>query len=132
MTSYHEKTWGPEKLSFSAAKRTHSVKSYLSYLYNKAKVRRDCEISLNDLVELWEQQKGLCALTGWGMTKTLGQGVVATNASIDRINSSQPYTKDNVQLVCRAANVAKSDLTQQHFIRLCLSVVEKHYGKIQD
>jgi hypothetical protein len=39
--------------------------------------------------------------------------------SIDRINSDKGYTKKNVQLVCADVNVAKNDLKQKDFIKLC-------------
>jgi hypothetical protein len=53
---------------------------------------------------LWEKQKGLCALTGIPMTYKFYEGRVNTNLSVDRIDSAKGYSKDNVQLVCMAAN----------------------------
>ena len=58
------------------------------------------------------------------MTMELGQGSVATNCSIDRIDSMRGYEADNVQLVCRAANVAKSNLATSEFVALCRAVAE--------
>jgi len=129
MASYHEKTWGPDKLSFTNLKRSQTTRSYLSYLLAKAKKRRDCTITLDDLEKLWDDQNGLCALTNWELTKELGKGVVTTNASLDRIDSSKSYTKDNVQLVCRAVNVAKSDLSQGDFLNLCRAVIGGTHGE---
>lgn len=123
---YHERTWGPEKLQYTASKRTRSVRSYMSYLLAKAKQRKQCFIDINFLDDLWRKQDGLCALTGWPMTMVLGKGKVSTNASIDRIDASLPYTKQNVQLVCLAANVAKSDLSHDMFVSLCLAIASKY------
>lgn len=123
--SYHKRTWGPERLQHSAFKRTKSVRSFLTYLRAKAVQRNKGEVISTDALELlWNTQGGKCALTGWDMTMELGQGSVPTNCSIDRINSSRGYEVGNVQLVCRVANVAKSNLSLGDFITLCRSVVE--------
>ena len=125
-SSYHERTWGEEKLKYTAFKRTKSVRSYLQYLRSKAVQRKKAGevISLDALELLWQIQQGRCALTGWPMTMELANGVVPTNCSIDRKDSKIGYVVGNVQLVCRAANVAKSDLSSVDFLKLCRAVVE--------
>jgi hypothetical protein len=125
---YHKKTWGPEKLQFTAYKRTKTVRSFLTYLRGKAVQRGKNCISVDALETLWFCQNGKCALTGWDMTMELGKGVVHTNCSIDRIDSSLGYEPGNVQLVCRAANVAKSNLSENDFLNLCKAVVEISNG----
>jgi len=125
MASYHQRTWGRDKLHYVSFKRTKDYRSYLSYLLNKARRRGECKIDLNYLCLLWKSQNGKCAITGWQMTMRLADGVVATNASIDRIDSSIGYIEGNVQIVCRAVNVAKHDLTMDEFVMLCRSVVER-------
>lgn len=127
--SYHKRTWGPERLQHSAFKRTKSVRSFLTYLRSKAVQRGKGEVISADALELlWNTQGGKCALTGWDMTMELGRGAVPTNCSLDRIDSSRGYEVGNVQLVCRAANVAKSDLSLNDFITLCRSVMEVRHG----
>ena len=125
-SSYHKRTWGEDKLKYTAFKRTKSVRSYLQYLRAKAVQRRKTAeiISLDALELLWQMQNGVCALTGWPMTMELANGVVPTNCSIDRIDSAQGYVVGNVQLVCRAANVAKNNLSADEFVKLCTAVVE--------
>jgi hypothetical protein len=124
MASYHKNTWGPDKLQFSAFKRTKTPRSYLTYLLGKARRRGECSIDVNYLCNIWESQKGLCAITEWQMTMRLADGVVSTNASIDRIDSNYGYIPGNVHLVCRCVNVAKHDLTMDEFIMLCVAVVK--------
>lgn len=128
--SYHKRTWGEDKLKYTAFKRTKSVRSYLQYLRSKAVQRKKGNevISLDALELLWGTQGGKCALTGWPMTMELANGVVPTNCSLDRIDSSVGYVVGNVQLVCRAANVAKNDLTVAEFAKLCRAVVEKAHA----
>jgi hypothetical protein len=127
--SYHKRTWGPDRLQHTAFKRTKSVRAFLVYLRGKAIQRGKGEVISADALELlWNTQGGKCALTGWYMTMELGRGSVPTNCSLDRIDSSCGYEVGNVQLVCRAANVAKSNLTQADFITMCRSVMEVHHG----
>jgi hypothetical protein len=128
--SYHKMTWSDEKMQFTAFKRTKSVRSFLQYLRSKAIQRKNNEnfISLDELENLWFKQNGKCALTGWDLTMTLGKGVVNTNCSLDRIDSSIGYFKGNVQLVCRSANVAKNNLSMSEFLNLCKSISKKHNG----
>lgn len=129
--SYHQRKWGEEMLQRSAYKRAKTVETYLMYLLGKARARSggEVELEVSDLVRLWFLQGGRCALTGWEMTRSLGKGSIATNASIDRVDSSKGYVRGNVQLVCRATNTAKSNLTTEDFVALCRAVVEKADGK---
>lgn len=129
--TYHKKTWGKDKLQYTAFKRTKTVRSYLQYLRSKATQRKKLGevISLDALEMLWNIQNGNCALTGWQMTMELANGVVQTNCSLDRIDSSIGYVVGNVQLVCRIANVAKNSMTTEEFIKLCKAVLEVKNAK---
>lgn len=86
---------------------------------------RKSHLSLEYLLGLYEQQGGLCALTGMKMTWGMGLRYVPTHVSIDRIDSFGSYTPDNVQLVCRIANSMKLNLGQSEFIKLCRKIVER-------
>jgi hypothetical protein len=124
MKSYHKKTWGEEKLQFTAFKRTKSVRAYITYLRSKAVKRKSTCLSVDQLQEIWTKQNGQCALTGWNMTMTLGQGNINTNASIDRIDSTKGYVEDNVQFVCRAVNVFKSNATEELLYNMCEAIIK--------
>lgn len=82
------------------------------------------ELDLEFLLYLWNKQKGKCALTGLTMTYKFYEGRVNTNLSIDRIDSSKGYTKDNVQLVCMVANQMKNDLSQDELLRICELIIK--------
>lgn len=84
-------------------------------------------ISREDLLELLKKQDGKCALSGEILTCELIKGKAnKTNASIDRIRAGEPYTKDNIQLVCRALNSWRSDTDLDEFIEWCKKVAKKH------
>ena len=83
---------------------------------------RVCTIAYDDLLALWHTQKGLCALSGYPMAYTTGD---MRKVSIDRIDSSLGYTRDNIQLVCRLANRAKSNIDNAEFIALCRAIASR-------
>lgn len=60
------------------------------------------------LIWLWEQQDGLCALSGLPMAYWCND---MRSASIDRITPGGDYSQDNIQLVCIAMNYLKSNFT---------------------
>jgi hypothetical protein len=68
-------------------------------------------LRLGDLIELWNKQKGRCAITGIEMTYRAQEGVCFPyNVSIDRILpkfDGGTYALNNIQLVCKVANVLK-------------------------
>lgn len=77
------------------------------------------------LIQLFDAQRGRCALTGMLMSLVRGRGHLATNASIDRIDSAIGYTPTNIQLVTFWANLAKGSLTAADFITYCARVAER-------
>jgi len=82
-----------------------------------------CEITPEAVSDLYDQQKGVCALsglkigwsdTGWNHT-----------ASIDRIDNNVGYTVDNIQLVDKRINMMRGTLSVSDFVDLCNSVTHK-------
>lgn len=84
---------------------------------------RYIDIDLEYLFYLWTAQNGKCALTGMQMTYKFYEGRVNSNLSIDRIDSTKGYSKDNVQLVCMAANQMKNDLSMEELTSLCSMIL---------
>ncbi len=100
----------------------HDVRAHLKRL----RTRPDrASLSIDFLHDLYKKQEGRCALTGIAMTWGMFQGRVKTHISLDRIRSYEGYTEDNVQLVCRIANLMKLDTAQNEFVELCRKIVEK-------
>lgn len=101
--------------------RSASPRNFLQSLAKKVKSRRD--LSVDNLFELYEKQKGLCALSGREMTYISGKGRIPTNISIDRIDNTIGYEIDNIQLVCRQANQMKMELTHLELSKWCNDIV---------
>jgi hypothetical protein len=84
-----------------------------------AKQRRDCVLTPADLFALWKIQRGRCAYSNRPMTPRSNR---ANTISLERIDSTKGYTRDNVVLVCDAVNRAKLDLTLPEFVAMCRDV----------
>ena len=86
-------------------------------------------IDFNYIKELYETQKGLCAVSGIEMTyisyNTHDCRIKnSNNISIDRIDSSKGYIPGNVNLVCCIINMMKWDMEMDVFLDACKHVVE--------
>lgn len=87
-------------------------------------------LDLNDLKKQWQKQKGICIYTdmklllpSWGDTKRGGDIHLA---SVDRIDSTKGYTKDNIQFVCLMANYAKNCFTHEDMLYFCEQIGSKY------
>ena len=96
----------PFKRSFSAARER----------VRHAKVKREFDITVEDLKNLWDDQGGKCAISGLEMTeppsdrqrkKTKDRNPLT--GSLDRIDSDKGYVKGNIQWVCTFVNYAKNN-----------------------
>jgi hypothetical protein len=74
--------------------------------------------------------EGYCEVTGipFDLTSITRISNHAKNPwvpSIDRIDSSKPYLKDNVQIVVFMYNVCKSEFTHEDVVKFCKAVYKK-------
>jgi hypothetical protein len=76
------------------------------------------------LKSLWAAQNGSCAITGIPMSSIAHD---PCRVSLDRIDSEQGYLKGNVQLVCKAINLAKNDFPNED-IKNLVQQVREHYA----
>ena len=78
-------------------------------------------LEIPDVVGFWHDQQMICAYSGIEMTLEAGK---LNTVSIERIDSSIGYTKNNTILVSQAINRMKSDFSYQDFYMLCQSVAK--------
>ena len=96
----------------------------ISVTQYEAKKRRDLEFNIdhNDLIKLWKDQKGLCAISKNKLQLEHG-GLFRGkhnpySCTIDRIDNSRGYLKDNIQLVTCAHNFWRSDMPLSEYKKL--------------
>ena len=80
------------------------------------------------LKELWERQEGRCAITGIRMvlekdaSSKRAREKKPNKASLDRIDSSKPYTKGNVQFICMCVNYMKNTFQNDEIVEFIESI----------
>jgi hypothetical protein len=96
---------------YQARVESVDVKSWLAKCmkhtrFADRRLNREFDLSLQFLLDLYEKQNGLCAISGVAMTHNRNDLFAI---SIDRINNSHGHLRSNVQLVCQAMNLAKRE-----------------------
>ena len=91
------------------------------------------DIDLDFLLNLYEQQKGKCKLTDIDFTfetnKEKTRKFLPFNPSLDKIDSSKGYTKENVRLVCTIVNLALNHFGEDTFKIMCQAYINKSKSK---
>jgi hypothetical protein len=96
-------------------------KRVYSYLLRRVRVKNlELDFGANYLEKLFEIQDGLCAYTGESLELNAGY---SNTLSVDRVDSSKGYTRDNVVLTTWEVNNCKQDLSLERFKTLCSKVV---------
>lgn len=89
----------------------------------------EVSVTARDLKDIWEKQNGICPYTGIAL-----KNLESTNrrhqlprthdrASLDRIDSSKGYTKDNIEFVCLMVQYCKNTFDKQDVFDFCVRVV---------
>lgn len=79
-------------------------------------------ITKDDLVNLYNKQKGRCAISGEELSMPLNSKQMKLslcNISLDRIDSNRGYLPDNIQYVTVSINMMKINYPQEEFINYC-------------
>lgn len=95
--------------------------SYFSSLKCSAKKRNlQLEITIEDIWKVFEKQNRKCKISGLEISFASSQkNRIDTTASLDRIDSSKGYTKDNIQWVHKIVNRMKNNSSDKDFIKMC-------------
>ena len=88
------------------------------------------DLTLDDLIDLWIQQDGKCALTNFQMTYKYVCNKYKYSVSLDRIDPNKGYIKSNIQLVCHSANMMKGIFSEDELLTFCKAIINnKEYDK---
>ena len=80
----------------------------------------NCNITLEDLLDIWNKQKGKCIYSKVELqpSKYKSSNNQIYTLSIDRIDSSKGYIKDNTQFISIAMNHMKNNMTHEQTLEL--------------
>ena len=83
------------------------------------------EITLEDVLEIYEIQKGSCALTNieFSLDRLGRKSKNPFAPSLDRIDSDKGYTKENIRLVCVIVNLALNNFGDDAFDKMCRAYI---------
>jgi hypothetical protein len=99
-----------------------ACKRVYSYLTRRVREKNlDLDFGVDYLMYLFHKQNGLCVYTGDALSLQSG---MSTTLSVDRIDSSKGYIKENVCLVTWQVNNCKQDLSVDNFRMLCKKVLD--------
>ncbi len=85
--------------------------TYNLYIKNAKKRKLEWYLTPEFIEQLWIEQGGKCKITG--IPLTCGTTYKNHTWSLDRIDNSKPYTKDNVQIVSKTYNMVKATRTDE-------------------
>jgi hypothetical protein len=81
-----------------------------------------CSVTLDDLMEMWDSQRGKCFYSGTPMS--FAGDRIPESVSVDRIDSSKGYTLGNVVLCCNIVNLMKRNMSISELTRWCKLILE--------
>lgn len=99
--------------------------------YRDRKKKYGCDLTVEYLKQLWEEQNGICPLTGWHLvlpknTSKAWEIHSPDNASVDRIDCSKGYMEGNVRFIAFMANIARATFSDEQLIDFCRSVAKRN------
>lgn len=115
----HIKKRGVEHSSYKGTKNI--TKTYFSQIKLNANKRKlKFNLNINFLDKLLESQNFKCYLSNQKIS------VHERTASLDRIDSSLDYTKNNVAWIHKDIQRMKSDFSLEYFIKICTKIANNH------
>jgi hypothetical protein len=109
----------------SLKQKERRVRLWQNYLIHESKRRhKDNNIDIEFINELFKKQNGLCYWFKVPLIPTQKQKH-PQKPSLDRLDNSKGYTKDNVVLCCYSANIGRNenDLeTWENFLKIFLKI----------
>lgn len=124
---------GNKLVKYYSNNRKDNLSSYRWYIRVSSYRNKEMDLTPEYLKEIFENQEGKCVYTKvplqlWNYKVKGGNNKLYT-ASLDRIDSSKPYVKGNVQFVSMAANLMKHTMTHEETIEFCKIIACNYQDK---
>ena len=99
---------------------------FREHLRRAKRRQKDCDLTLYQMKEVWDRQQGICVyskvkLIPWRSSK---KADFLYTMSLDRINSSLGYTKDNIQFISICMNHLKNKMSHEQMLEV-LQIIKK-------
>jgi len=98
-----------------------------NYLRRTKKCFKEATVTLIDLEEQWNLQKGICPYSGVNLVLTnykFNCKDKTITASLDRIDSNLGYIKGNIQWVSQCINFMKNTMTHEETLKVCKIIAD--------
>jgi hypothetical protein len=105
-------------------RENQEARLYQSCRNNSIKRNLEFSISQEDIII-----PEVCPILDVKLTNISGQGRVKTNASIDRMDNSKGYTKDNILVVSDLANRMKQNATTEELLAFAKGIINLYDRK---
>jgi hypothetical protein len=122
------KTKKPYDVSQHAGNKRDLYTPY-RYTFRCAQTRwKDFDLTIDDLKDQWELQKGICPYSKFDLKLPIGTKKIhhSFRASLDRIDSSKGYIKGNIQFVSTLINFMKSSISHDEVIDFLNKLTKNH------
>jgi len=108
---------------------------FMKVVKNKNRSNKLVNIDLKYLKNVWENQNGICYLTGWKLdlpdtVEGWKYSKNAQRASLDRIDNAKGYVKGNVRFISYMANIARSNMEDAELIKFCHAVAKNRKNRV--
>lgn len=120
----------PRKRSYEHLKLYQKkANPFLFYLRTIRKRYKEINITIDDLIEQWDKQEGICPYSGIKLLLASSRNTHINpiyRASLDRIDSNKGYIKGNIQFTSTSINYMKNSMSHEDTIKLC-KLITKNY-----
>lgn len=100
---------------------------YWSAVKRNALARKiDFSLKIEEAWDIFIGQNKLCVMSGEALIFGRHSDPEEQTASIDRIDSSKGYTRDNTQITHKNINMSKNKFNNSYFLEMCNAVHEFH------
>ncbi len=118
-------------ISRHSGNRNDEYTKFRYHFRNISSRNKEVSITVQDLKEVWDNQKGICPYLGIKLYLNSYSKIKKdpiTSASLDRIDSSKGYIKGNIQWISRSMNYLKNDMSDQKVLEIIELIYKQKKG----